>query len=1321
MANITVSTSLSNIAVNTASDVVTVTSVPTNVIVSNAQVISNVTIRGALSNGYGLLYDTSNGIFSTANTEIRALLSNASPITYDSSTGVIGLEQSLSNITLTQFQETVVNNGTVSGNITADISQGTIHQFTLNGDITGITLSNMQPGGSATLVLLQDSFGGHNLDTTTYSFNWVPWEFVDDYTTLGGVISGYDLLTISYDGTKYFTSVVNFTSVNPASLTVSGNITTTSGYFIGDGGLLSNIGDITAVVAGTGLTGGGSGPGSVQLDVGAGTGITVNADNVAVDMTAFTTSDLAEGTNLYYTQARFDSAFSGKTTSDLTEGTNLYWTTDRGNAATVAYFGDSGNAPFTIAGNLDISGNLNYENVTDLYVTDQKITLNANAASDATVEIIAYRPVAGSNAVLTWNETSDVWEFNDGSSTYTMPRTTTDLTEGTNLYFTNARANAAFVDSLDNISVPIVSTANITTTANVQGSWFIGNVSGTTADFTGNITAGNIVSNSVIDTTADITTTGNITGGWIIAGNDTGGDGIFIGDINGAIQQEVRNESGVTIDRGKAVYLTGDVTGDTPHVALANALVVSKMPAIGIVKNQIANASVGEIVTGGQLNIGTHGFTIGSQLFINGNGDLTETIPTGESNLIQKIGKVVNTQQIIVQGAGRTNATPNLDEGNIFLGSSSGTAIAVAPDSNFDTTGNAFSLSNTLTDVNSISSETGSNITLKGQANGLVVNKTINSLQSEVTQLDTVGYAIQSFDFGSANIATGNVPGLLCSVTATSGTNTATATLSFGSLWGGLQTTGTNYNFSQFTAAIPDFETIWAQAAMTDANKQGWSLYHIPSASITAKLPLGAHVTGISGNTITFSENFIDNIASGSFNSILVPAAHSSTQDISATFVTDTATLNIPFVSVKPLLNKYQFEQTLSNVTLDRVSWYDSTVDMANVVMRRMVDVETGDNGAIRTPRTVLVGKNLTPDVLSVGENGQLPGTTGLGLVAQYDGKSYGSDVDTTPQLKFLLNQFRENSLTSYTTYPAWTQFLGQSGDANVDMSYLGAPTMAFKVLGGNIDGFTTTQTSDVVGRLQFNPVISATTTGSDVFHPPASIVARVPGDPDAPANATLANTDMHFQSTYATSYRNGANTSSGTIPRTFLSSSDGNTIIAAKTDGRIALKPVRDYGDASDSTSFVENRFAHELHDYHTFLSAEFGNTTTKQGTIITIQPNSGETGGSTDFNYDSKGNATLRLNTNEANGVVKTYWDITNEHIGGNLQIARDGTDVVEIGDKFNFQQVAKLHKLSNTEILALTGNEQGDMVYNYTDNLVAYFDGTDWRNIAQGTIIV
>src|SRR5210317_614809 len=59
--------------------------------------------------------------------------------------------------------------------------------------------------------------------------------------------------------------------------------------------------------------------------------ITVNVTGQASDISNHSTTDLSEGTNLYYTTARFDTAFSGKSTTDLSEGTNLYYTTTRAN------------------------------------------------------------------------------------------------------------------------------------------------------------------------------------------------------------------------------------------------------------------------------------------------------------------------------------------------------------------------------------------------------------------------------------------------------------------------------------------------------------------------------------------------------------------------------------------------------------------------------------------------------------------------------------------------------------------------------------------------------------------------------------------------------------------------------------------------------------------------------------------------------------------------------------------------------------------------------------------------------------------------------
>lgn len=79
------------------------------------------------------------------------------------------------------------------------------------------------------------------------------------------------------------------------------------------------------------------------------------------------TSDLAEGSNLYYTSSRFNTAFSAKSTSDLAEGSNEYFTTSRARASVsagngISYNSSTGVISFskrkeTYSGTTDSSGN----------------------------------------------------------------------------------------------------------------------------------------------------------------------------------------------------------------------------------------------------------------------------------------------------------------------------------------------------------------------------------------------------------------------------------------------------------------------------------------------------------------------------------------------------------------------------------------------------------------------------------------------------------------------------------------------------------------------------------------------------------------------------------------------------------------------------------------------------------------------------------------------------------------------------------------------------------------------------------------------------
>lgn len=127
---------------------------------------------------------------------------------------------------------------------------------------------------------------------------------------------------------------------------------------------------------------------------------TLTITGVEDDLSNNTTSDLAEGTNLYYTTARFDTAFTGKSTSDLSEGTNLYYTTARFDTA------------FTGKDTDDLS-----EGTTNLYFTTERVDDQVNTLLQAGTNIsLSYDDAAGTltitgtdtDTVLTQEQVEDI-------------------------------------------------------------------------------------------------------------------------------------------------------------------------------------------------------------------------------------------------------------------------------------------------------------------------------------------------------------------------------------------------------------------------------------------------------------------------------------------------------------------------------------------------------------------------------------------------------------------------------------------------------------------------------------------------------------------------------------------------------------------------------------------------------------------------------------------------------------------------------------------------------------------------------------------------
>ena len=346
----------------------------------------------------------------------RAAVSGGTGVTYTSGTGVIAIGQDVATTATPTFAGLIT-----TGNTEVDsLSVSTLSEL---GDITidGNTISHGAASGNINIAAT--GVGSVIFGSDVQAQKVEVGELTTDALQLTGnrvqtIVSSSDL-ELSANGGGVVRSLTAL--VVEGDLTVNGTTTTVDSTTVN---IADNIITLNSNEAGLPTLNAG-----IEVERGSLDNVQVRwnesndrweftNDGIAYNTIAATTTDLTEGSNLYYTQARFDAALAAATADDLSEGlTNLYYTTTRFNAD---FLGQN-------TGNLPEGANL--------YYTDARARAAISVVGDG-----SYAPASG---IITIDAPVD--SVNGLTGVVTL--TTNEISEGANnRYFTEARARLSLTN-----------------------------------------------------------------------------------------------------------------------------------------------------------------------------------------------------------------------------------------------------------------------------------------------------------------------------------------------------------------------------------------------------------------------------------------------------------------------------------------------------------------------------------------------------------------------------------------------------------------------------------------------------------------------------------------------------------------------------------------------------------------------------------------------------------------------------------------------------------------------------------------------------------